>query len=165
MRQLCIDARNGEAKQLTRGSFEVDSVDWSPNCRRIVFTRARGHKTNGADRLYFVRDVEPFIEAPHVEFVGELDWRSPRTSGVNCPMRHGYRCDLLPGPRAGRSSRLGRQPDIGAMREDFAAIWIGTFARRAMRMAASVPFDCMRPPNASCDAACSRNGSSATDMP
>ncbi|MDR5794999.1 MULTISPECIES: glycosyltransferase family 4 protein [unclassified Caballeronia] len=30
-------------------------------------------KIDEADRPYFIRDVEPLIEAPHVEFVGELD--------------------------------------------------------------------------------------------
>ncbi|MEZ2354880.1 prolyl oligopeptidase family serine peptidase [Caballeronia sp. RCC_10] len=51
---FCVEAATGEATQLTKGPFEVDSADWSPDCERIAFTRTREGRTAHRSDLWIV---------------------------------------------------------------------------------------------------------------
>jgi dipeptidyl aminopeptidase/acylaminoacyl peptidase len=63
-----VDARDGAAKQVTHGSFEVRSASWSPDGKRIAFSRTRdgrdAHRTDiwvmdadGGSARQITRDV------------------------------------------------------------------------------------------------------------
>ncbi len=104
-----IDATTGASTQLTKGSFEVDSAEWSPDCSTIAYTRTRegrfAHRTDlwlvdrtGEHARQVTHDVAT-CSYPHWSPDGRFVARRGRQEIASISVPHGHVTRVVTGDR------------------------------------------------------------------